>query len=148
MAQTYATFLSYILHAFYYHLSSIYPLFICSICDILPVYVKLLLDECHVGWYMVDFQVSSAGSIRNLHCGLQYIYHLTFTNIYHRGYAKARLIHRRGETFKFGMYCLYGYGIPIVLSVFLAVMSAIDLRDIPWLITPSKKNIFCFLGGK
>ncbi|KAH9627941.1 hypothetical protein HF086_015385 [Spodoptera exigua] len=36
-----------------------------------------------------------------------------------RGYAKARPIHRRGERFKFMMYCLYAWGLPLAMTICL-----------------------------
>ncbi|XP_045772943.1 G-protein coupled receptor Mth2-like [Maniola jurtina] len=40
-----------------------------------------------------------------------------------RGYAKARPIHRRGERFKFFMYCIYGWGLPGIMTIVLVAMN-------------------------
>lgn len=64
-----------------------------------------------------------------------------------RGYAKARSIHRRGEIFKFQMYCLYGFGVPLVLTILLAVMHFVDFSDQPWIIKPQLVRYGCFMGG-
>ncbi|XP_013194893.1 G-protein coupled receptor Mth2 [Amyelois transitella] len=62
-----------------------------------------------------------------------------------RGYAKARPIHRRGETFKFCMYCLYAFGVPLAMSIFLAVINNADMRHVPWFVTPQIPLKGCFL---
>ncbi|XP_063364476.1 G-protein coupled receptor Mth2-like [Cydia amplana] len=64
-----------------------------------------------------------------------------------RGYAKARPIHRRGETFKFLMYCLYAFGMPLVLTIGMGVIDTMDLRHIPWFIKPDINGTGCFLEG-
>ncbi|XP_026327100.1 G-protein coupled receptor Mth2-like [Hyposmocoma kahamanoa] len=63
-----------------------------------------------------------------------------------RGYAKARPIHRRGEMFKFCMYCQYGYGVPILLTIILTVMDLVDLRHKPWIVVPGIIKMGCFIG--
>ncbi|XP_053609920.1 G-protein coupled receptor Mth2-like [Plodia interpunctella] len=62
-----------------------------------------------------------------------------------RGYAKARPIHRRGENFKFCMYSLYGFGVPLGMTIFLGVINSVDLRHIPWFVTPKIPERGCFL---
>lgn len=62
-----------------------------------------------------------------------------------RGYAKARPIHRRGETFKFCMYSLYGWGVPLGLTAFLGIINEMDLTHVPWFITPQIPDKGCFL---
>ncbi|XP_068633539.1 G-protein coupled receptor Mth2-like [Battus philenor] len=64
-----------------------------------------------------------------------------------RGYAKARPIHRRGETFKFLMYCLYGWGVPLVMTIGFAVINQTELSHLPWLIKPNIPRNGCFLEG-
>ncbi|XP_063383774.1 G-protein coupled receptor Mth2-like [Cydia fagiglandana] len=64
-----------------------------------------------------------------------------------RGYAKARPIHRRGETFKFLMYSLYAFGMPLVLTIGMGVIDRMDLRHIPWFIKPDINGTGCFLEG-
>ncbi|XP_050351142.1 G-protein coupled receptor Mth2-like [Nymphalis io] len=64
-----------------------------------------------------------------------------------RGYAKARPIHRRGEKFKFGMYCIYAWGIPTLMAIGLVVINNADLSHIPWFIKPHLLQNGCFLGG-
>ncbi|CAK1580513.1 unnamed protein product [Parnassius mnemosyne] len=64
-----------------------------------------------------------------------------------RGYAKARPIHRRGETFKFLMYCSYAWGLPLAMSIALAILNEIDVSHLPWLITPKIPRQGCFLEG-
>nr|XP_034832193.1 G-protein coupled receptor Mth2-like [Maniola hyperantus] len=62
-----------------------------------------------------------------------------------RGYAKARPIHRRGERFKFCMYCLYGWGLPGIMTIgFVAIIEA----DLPvTFIRPRIPDEGCFLEG-
>ncbi|XP_052741331.1 G-protein coupled receptor Mth2 [Bicyclus anynana] len=60
-----------------------------------------------------------------------------------RGYAKARPIHRRGELFKFFMYCFYGWGVPGVMTILLVVMNGLELE--PWIIKPLIPRAGCFL---
>ncbi|XP_045772430.1 G-protein coupled receptor Mth2-like [Maniola jurtina] len=62
-----------------------------------------------------------------------------------RGYAKARPIHRRGESFKFCMYCLYGWGLPGVMTIGLVVVNEADLSHMPWIIKPLIPKGGCFL---
>ncbi|XP_050350695.1 G-protein coupled receptor Mth2-like [Nymphalis io] len=64
-----------------------------------------------------------------------------------RGYAKARPIHRRGEKFKFGMYCIYAWGIPTLMAIGLVVINNADLSHIPWFVTPQIPLQGCFLEG-
>ncbi|VVC91264.1 unnamed protein product [Leptidea sinapis] len=62
-----------------------------------------------------------------------------------RGYAKNRQIHRRGETKKFIRYCYYGWGLPLFMASFLMIINAMDMRDVPWFITPHIPSSGCFL---
>ncbi|CAH2095979.1 unnamed protein product [Euphydryas editha] len=64
-----------------------------------------------------------------------------------RGYAKARPIHRRGEKFKFAMYCLYAWGIPLLMAVGLVVIGNTDLSHMPWFIKPQVPQLGCFIEG-
>lgn len=66
-----------------------------------------------------------------------------------RGYAKARPIHRRGEKFKFLMYCVYAWGVPLLMAVMLVVLNSLteDLKDHPWIVTPLIPQAGCFLEG-
>ncbi|CAB3261686.1 unnamed protein product [Arctia plantaginis] len=64
-----------------------------------------------------------------------------------RGYAKARPIHRRGESFKFLMYCLYAWGVPLLMTIFIFVVNTIDMSHMPWFITPNVPGMGCFLEG-
>ncbi|CAK1551260.1 unnamed protein product [Leptosia nina] len=64
-----------------------------------------------------------------------------------RGYAKARPIHRRGKKFKFIMYCLYAWGVPIIMAIAFVCMNEADLSDQPWIIKPMIPNHGCFLAG-
>lgn len=66
---------------------------------------------------------------------------------YFRGYAKARPIHRRGENFKFAMYCLYAWGVPFLMAIFLVVINETDLSNMPWFIKPQIPQQGCFLEG-
>ncbi|XP_072949451.1 G-protein coupled receptor Mth2-like [Epargyreus clarus] len=63
-----------------------------------------------------------------------------------RGYAKARKIHRRGKTFKFCMYSLYAWGIPLVMAIAYVCINKADLRDKPWIIKPVAPNE-CYMRG-
>ncbi|XP_039752848.1 G-protein coupled receptor Mth2-like [Pararge aegeria] len=62
-----------------------------------------------------------------------------------RGYAKARPIHRRGERFKFCMYCLYAWGLPGVMTIGLIEVDRADLSETPWIIKPLINRAGCFL---
>ncbi|XP_035439692.2 G-protein coupled receptor Mth2 isoform X1 [Spodoptera frugiperda] len=64
-----------------------------------------------------------------------------------RGYAKARPIHRRGERFKFMMYCLYAWGLPLAMTIALAVLNSVDMKHVPWFVTPHVPSHGCFLEG-
>ncbi|XP_046965757.1 G-protein coupled receptor Mth2-like [Vanessa cardui] len=64
-----------------------------------------------------------------------------------RGYAKARPIHRRGEKFKFGVYCIYAWGIPMLMAIGLVEINNADLSDMPWFVTPQIPLQGCFLEG-
>ncbi|XP_045498639.1 G-protein coupled receptor Mth2-like [Colias croceus] len=64
-----------------------------------------------------------------------------------RGYAKARPIHRKGEKFKFCMYCLYAWGVPLSMSIGFVLINAADLRDMPWFIQPNVPAFGCFING-
>ncbi|KAJ2949299.1 hypothetical protein O0L34_g6251 [Tuta absoluta] len=64
-----------------------------------------------------------------------------------RGYAKARPIHRRGEPFKFFMYCLYAFGLPAAMTVMVIVTDSVDMTHIPWFVTPGIGNGGCFLAN-
>ncbi|XP_072949450.1 G-protein coupled receptor Mth2-like [Epargyreus clarus] len=64
-----------------------------------------------------------------------------------RGYAKARMINRRGETFKFLMYCLYGFGVPLAMSIAFVMVNRADLRHLPWVVKPLVPEQGCFIEG-
>lgn len=64
-----------------------------------------------------------------------------------RGYAKARPIHRRGELFKFLVYCCYAFGLPLMMTLALIILNSMDLSHIPWFITPKILDFSCFLHG-
>ncbi|XP_014367374.2 G-protein coupled receptor Mth2 [Papilio machaon] len=64
-----------------------------------------------------------------------------------RGYAKARSIHRRGENFKFWMYSIYGWGLPLLMTIACAILNEADISDLPWLIKPNIPQNGCFLEG-
>ncbi|CAH0398219.1 unnamed protein product [Chilo suppressalis] len=64
-----------------------------------------------------------------------------------RGYAKARPIHRRGEKFKFLMYALYAWGLPLAMTISLYFLNSVDLQHIPWLVLPKIPDKGCFLEG-
>ncbi|XP_052741488.1 G-protein coupled receptor Mth2 [Bicyclus anynana] len=62
-----------------------------------------------------------------------------------RGYAKARPIHRRGENFKFFVYCLYGWVLPALMTAGLVVVNN-NRRDLAeWIVTPEIPECGCFL---
>ncbi|KPJ08611.1 G-protein coupled receptor Mth2 [Papilio machaon] len=63
------------------------------------------------------------------------------------GYAKARSIHRRGENFKFWMYSIYGWGLPLLMTIACAILNEADISDLPWLIKPNIPQNGCFLEG-
>lgn len=67
--------------------------------------------------------------------------------IFFRGYAKARPIHRRGEFFKFLMYCLYAFGVSGAMTAALMVLNDADLRSLPGFVTPGIPDKGCFLEG-
>ncbi|XP_047503341.1 G-protein coupled receptor Mth2-like isoform X1 [Pieris napi] len=62
-----------------------------------------------------------------------------------RGYAKARPIHRRGEKFKFCMYCMYAWGVPLAMALAFMKVNEADLSDQPWIIKPLVPTLGCFL---
>ncbi|XP_028157353.1 G-protein coupled receptor Mth2-like [Ostrinia furnacalis] len=62
-----------------------------------------------------------------------------------RGYAKARPIHRRGENFKFLMYCLYAFGVSLAMTVMLGVLNSVNMRWWPAFVTPAIPGKGCFL---
>ncbi|KOB70860.1 G protein-coupled receptor [Operophtera brumata] len=62
-----------------------------------------------------------------------------------RGYAKARPIHRRGESIKYMMYSIYAWGVPLALTIMLVSINASDLSDKPWVIKPFHMNLGCFI---
>ncbi|KAI5635793.1 7 transmembrane receptor (Secretin family) domain-containing protein [Phthorimaea operculella] len=64
-----------------------------------------------------------------------------------RGYAKARPIHRRGEPFKFFLYCLYAFGLPGAMTVMVIVTDSVDMRHLPWFVTPGIGQEGCFLAN-
>lgn len=64
-----------------------------------------------------------------------------------RGYAKARPIHRRGEKFKFLIYCVYAWGVPLLMSIMLVVINSLDLSHMPWFVTPLIPEAGCFIEG-
>ncbi|CAD0201199.1 unnamed protein product [Chrysodeixis includens] len=64
-----------------------------------------------------------------------------------RGYSKARPIHRRGDNIKFLTYCLFAYGVPLVLTIFMGVLNSVNLRHWPWFITPHVAETQCFISG-
>ncbi|XP_075978094.1 G-protein coupled receptor Mth2-like [Anticarsia gemmatalis] len=64
-----------------------------------------------------------------------------------RGYAKARPIHRRGERFKFMMYALYAWGLPLAMTIAFGILDTIDMKEYPWFVTPSLMKTGCFLEG-
>nr|QZD25055.1 GPCR22 [Spodoptera exigua] len=64
-----------------------------------------------------------------------------------RGYAKARPIHRRGERFKFMMYCLYAWGLPLAMTICLGVLNTVDMKHLPWFVTPHIPIHGCFIEG-
>ncbi|KAJ0176468.1 hypothetical protein K1T71_007647 [Dendrolimus kikuchii] len=64
-----------------------------------------------------------------------------------RGYAKARPIHRRGENFKFIMYCIYAWGLPFCMAIAFAILNEVPMSDYPWLVTPKIPKRGCFLEG-
>ncbi|CAH0715356.1 unnamed protein product, partial [Brenthis ino] len=64
-----------------------------------------------------------------------------------RGYAKSRPIHRRGEKFKFFMYCIYAWGVPLLMAAMLVIINNLDLSHIPWFVTPQIPAAGCFLEG-
>ncbi|XP_053609582.1 G-protein coupled receptor Mth2-like isoform X2 [Plodia interpunctella] len=64
-----------------------------------------------------------------------------------RGYDKVRPIHRRGENYKFCMYCMYGFGVPLGMTILMGVINSLDLRHIPWFVTPNIPESGCFLSG-
>nr|XP_021200195.2 G-protein coupled receptor Mth2 [Helicoverpa armigera] len=66
-----------------------------------------------------------------------------------RGYAKGRHIHRRGERFKFVMYCLYAFGIPLLMTIglFLLNLYGPSMKHLPWFVTPHVPEYGCFLEG-
>ncbi|XP_041975511.1 G-protein coupled receptor Mth2-like [Aricia agestis] len=61
-----------------------------------------------------------------------------------RSYAKAR-VHRTGENFKFAMYCLYAWGVPLALTAMMLMMQYADFSDKPWIIKPLINDRGCFL---
>ncbi|XP_064292383.1 G-protein coupled receptor Mth2-like isoform X3 [Plodia interpunctella] len=63
------------------------------------------------------------------------------------GYDKVRPIHRRGENYKFCMYCMYGFGVPLGMTILMGVINSLDLRHIPWFVTPNIPESGCFLSG-
>ncbi|XP_039752851.1 G-protein coupled receptor Mth2-like [Pararge aegeria] len=65
-----------------------------------------------------------------------------------RGYAKARPIHRRGKRVKFFIYCLYGYGLPGLMTIGLIVVNSADLSHMPWIVQPLIGRTGCFIQGK
>ncbi|GBP46517.1 G-protein coupled receptor Mth2 [Eumeta japonica] len=62
-----------------------------------------------------------------------------------RGYAKARPIHRRKNSFKFGVYCAYAYGVPGAMTAMLVTLMHADMTRWPWFITPAIPRKGCFL---
>ncbi|CAH1638354.1 unnamed protein product [Spodoptera littoralis] len=64
-----------------------------------------------------------------------------------RGYAKARPIHRRGERFKFMMYCLYAWGLPLAMTIAFGVLNSVDMSHMSWFVTPHVPSHGCFLEG-
>ncbi|XP_047503345.1 G-protein coupled receptor Mth2-like isoform X2 [Pieris napi] len=62
-----------------------------------------------------------------------------------RGYAKARPIHRRGENFKFCMYCIYAWGVPLAMTLAFMKVNEADLSDQPWIVKPLVPENGCFL---
>lgn len=64
-----------------------------------------------------------------------------------RGYAKARPIHRRGELFKFLMYSLYSFGVPLLMTIGLGILNTVNMKSWPWFITPHVPSHGCFLEG-
>ncbi|XP_072949448.1 G-protein coupled receptor Mth2-like isoform X2 [Epargyreus clarus] len=63
-----------------------------------------------------------------------------------RGYAKARPIHRRGETFKFLIYCVYGFGLPLAMTIGFVVIHNTPMDHIPGFLKPLGKYE-CFFKG-
>ncbi|KAI8437026.1 hypothetical protein MSG28_010416 [Choristoneura fumiferana] len=53
----------------------------------------------------------------------------------------------RGEGFKYGVYCVYSWGLPAAMTLFMVEIDSVDLRHIPWFIQPKMINSGCFIEG-
>ncbi|KAL4716664.1 hypothetical protein ACJJTC_004783 [Scirpophaga incertulas] len=64
-----------------------------------------------------------------------------------RGYAKARPINRRGDIFKFKVYCMYSFGIAVVLTIILGLLNNWTDEE-PAFIRMQIPSEGCFIEGK
>ncbi|KAJ8722243.1 hypothetical protein PYW08_004645 [Mythimna loreyi] len=64
-----------------------------------------------------------------------------------RGLARARTIHQRGDFFKFLMYSLFAFGVPLLMTIGLFVLNAnrYNMRALPWFVIPHVPEYGCFL---
>ncbi|XP_073956094.1 G-protein coupled receptor Mth2-like isoform X2 [Choristoneura fumiferana] len=53
-----------------------------------------------------------------------------------RGFRKCRKIHRQGIPIKFAWYCLYAWGVPLMLILFVVIVEHTDLRHLPNFVKP------------
>ncbi|CAH0398222.1 unnamed protein product [Chilo suppressalis] len=65
-----------------------------------------------------------------------------------RGYAKARPIHRRGVRFKYTMYSMYAWGVPLALTILTGAMNSADSKKLPGVIKPAIPLKGCFIQGE
>uniref|UniRef100_A0A2A4J442 G-protein coupled receptors family 2 profile 2 domain-containing protein n=1 Tax=Heliothis virescens TaxID=7102 RepID=A0A2A4J442_HELVI len=45
------------------------------------------------------------------------------------------------------MYCIYAWGMPLLMTIGLGVLNSVDMRDRPWFVTPRIPEYGCFLHG-
>ncbi|CAH2095974.1 unnamed protein product [Euphydryas editha] len=64
-----------------------------------------------------------------------------------RVFAKTSPIHKRGKTRTFALYCLYSWGVPLLMTIGLVILTQVDMSRIPWFITPQIPQQSCFLEG-
>ncbi|PZC85759.1 hypothetical protein B5X24_HaOG215121 [Helicoverpa armigera] len=60
---------------------------------------------------------------------------------------KSALIRRKEDPIYFVIYCIYAWGMPLLMTIGLGVLNTADMRDRPWFVTPRIPEYGCFLQG-
>ncbi|XP_038220758.1 probable G-protein coupled receptor Mth-like 1 [Zerene cesonia] len=135
---------------FYNKMTLVIKIRVCLIYSYISYFISMAIiidvtpsgTECVILSFIAYFSVMATCCWLNV---MSYDTWYTFRDLLSRNLTPSEK--RRWDSHKYKRYVVYGWGVPLFMSIGMIVINSIDMSGLPWFITPQIPQCGCFLIG-